>query len=73
VPLPARARIQHTLATTTEPVTTRRLAELDGVAPPSAARILRALEDDGTVLRQLHPGGCYAWTVTPCGAPTPPG
>lgn len=72
-PTTTRARIQRTLATTIGPVTTARLAELAATTPPQAAKILRHLEDDGTVQRHLHDGGCYAWTAVTAGAPTPPG
>jgi DNA-binding IclR family transcriptional regulator len=56
--------IRQLLATATEPLTTRHIAETVGVAPSSAARTLRRLEDQGAAVRQLAAGGCYAWTTT---------
>lgn len=62
-PTPVRQRIHRLLTTATEPLTTRHLAELVGTTHPQAARALRRLEDDGTAVRQLADGGCYAWTA----------
>ncbi|MDX2943312.1 helix-turn-helix domain-containing protein [Streptomyces caniscabiei] len=56
-----RGRIRRTLADAGGPLTTRRIAELVDTTPPQAARALRRLEDDGTAVRQIASGGCYAW------------
>lgn len=64
IPGTLRARIAQLLADATEPVTTRRLAELADTTPPQAARALRRLERDGTAVRQLAAGGCYRWSST---------
>lgn len=64
IPGTVRACIAQLLADATEPVTTRRLAELADTTPPQAARALRRLEGDGAAVRHLAAGGCYAWTTT---------
>lgn len=61
---PIPERIRRLLATATEPLTTRHIAEQAGTTPPQAARALRRLEDQGAAVRSLAAGGCYAWTAT---------
>lgn len=63
-----RERVACLLDEATGPITTRRIAELVDTTPPQAARALRRLEDDGTAVRQLAPGGCWAWTAAASGS-----
>ncbi|MDX3708780.1 hypothetical protein PV733_07300 [Streptomyces europaeiscabiei] len=58
-----RERVRSTLADASGPLTTRRIAEVVDTTLPQAARALRRLEDDGDAVRQLAPGGCWAWTT----------
>jgi DNA-binding IclR family transcriptional regulator len=68
--------VRRILVTAPGPLTTRHVAETVGVTPPSAARILRRLEDQGAAVRRNADGGCYAWTVSMAAAtetrPVPP-